>query len=282
MENLIHIAVGGSSGWGKSVALRSLAFQMATCDEDVKLCFVDSENMTFTPFQNSDRLLYPVADNDADALSVIGGLAAEMGNRKALFAKFPVVEKLSDYNQQADEKLPYICLFADEITALLKSNKTLEQMLTLQILRARKYGILAILGGQSWKADVLDTTIRGQFSSTIHFHARDKSSSAVLLGSGVAADITQRGIAFAVLPGRPMVEFLSPNISLASAMREIGGTGPATAVEMPALPEPVPDEKEAAILDRHGESYNQIALDLLGSKGGHQTNKIKDVLAKFE
>lgn len=283
MQNLVHVAIGGSSGWGKSVALRSLAYQMATCDEPTKLCFIDSEDLTFTPFKSSDRLLYPVADNDADSLAIVGELSAEMGRRKVLYAQFPTVEKLSDYNRHADEPLPYIMLFADEITSLLQTNKVLAQMLTLQILRARKYGIMAILGGQSWKASEVDTTTRGQFSSTIHFHARDKSSSTVLLGSGIAADITQRGVAFAVLPGRPMIEFLSPNISLASAMREIGGTGP-TQVEMPTLPEPEPDQLERAILDRaaNGESYNKIAMDLLGSRGGHQTSKIKDILAKFE
>lgn len=250
MDELTHIAVGGTSGWGKSVCLRSLAYQMASCPEPTKLVFIDSDDMTFSAFKSSDRLLYPVADNAPDAEAIVSELTAEMGNRKVLFAQHTTVEKLSDYNRVSNTPLPYILLFCDEATSLLKANKSLEQAFSLQILRARKYGIMAILGGQSWKADVMDTTLRGQFSSTIHFHARDKSSSNVLLGSSDAANITQVGIAYAVLPGRPIVKMLSPKISIAQAMREIGDT--LADVEMPRFPD-APD-----IVDKKEEQAKEI------------------------
>jgi len=47
--------------------------------------------------------------------------------------------------------------------------------------------------------------------------------------------------------------------------------------------EPEPDANEATILRLHqtGASFNEIARQVFGSTGGHQTNKIKTVLAKF-
>lgn len=280
MTSMVHVAVGGSSGWGKSVFLRSLAYQAATAPELSELSFIDLEGMTFTPFGNSDKLRYPVADNGRDALAILSDLTKEMESRKALFSKYPTVENLDSYNAQSPNPLPFILLFADEITALLKKDKVVEAVVTQQILRARKYGIFAIFGGQSWKADVMDTTIRSQFSSTVHFHARDKSSSRVLLGTSDAARITEKGRAFAILPGRPMVELKTPMISLMAAAREMGG-GPPAIVEMPKVS---PTPKEAKVLRMHkaGATISAIAAEVEGDKGGPQNKKVRDILDKFD
>jgi DNA segregation ATPase FtsK/SpoIIIE-like protein len=43
LAELVHIAVGGSSGWGKSVFLRALALQIATAAEPCHLALIDLE-----------------------------------------------------------------------------------------------------------------------------------------------------------------------------------------------------------------------------------------------
>jgi len=80
MAQLVHIAVGGSSGWGKSVFLRSLAYQLALSQTPVDLTMIDLEGATLAPFARCGRLLYPVADTEADALAVLGALLDEMEN----------------------------------------------------------------------------------------------------------------------------------------------------------------------------------------------------------
>ena len=279
MTNMVHVAVGGSSGWGKSIFLRSLAYQAAIAPELCELSFIDLESMTFTPFGNSNKLRYPIVDNGRDALAILADLSKEMESRKALFSKFPTVENLDGYNAQAANPLPFILLFADEITALLKKDKAVEAVITQQILRARKYGIFAIFGGQSWKADVMDTTIRSQFSSTVHFHAKDKSSSRVLLGTGDAARITEKGRAFAILPGRPIVEMMAPMITLMAAAREMSGRAPAI-VEMPRV-EPTPKEAKVLTMFEAGATVSAIAIEVEGDKGGPQNRKVRAILDKF-
>ncbi|HFD39662.1 MAG TPA: hypothetical protein ENJ31_07450 [Anaerolineae bacterium] len=50
LADLVHIAVGGSSGWGKSVFLRAMALQLATAAESCRLALIDLEGTTFAPF----------------------------------------------------------------------------------------------------------------------------------------------------------------------------------------------------------------------------------------
>ncbi len=119
MVRLVHIAVGGSSGWGKSVFLRALAYQLAQAVEKPALALVDLEGVTFAPFAQSERLLWPVADTEADALAVFRALADELDRRKGLYAAYPGVDSLAAYNRTCDEPLPAIVCLVDEATALL-------------------------------------------------------------------------------------------------------------------------------------------------------------------
>jgi hypothetical protein len=56
MSKLVHIAVGGSSGWGKSVFLRSLAYQLATCAERPELALVDLGYSQLDPIGDTESV----------------------------------------------------------------------------------------------------------------------------------------------------------------------------------------------------------------------------------
>jgi len=119
LSELVHVAVGGSSGWGKSVFLRALALQFATAAESCRLALIDLEGATFAPFASSERLLWPVADTEADALAIMARLVEEMNRRKELYQAFPGVDSLAAFNARAAEPLPPVIALIDEATALL-------------------------------------------------------------------------------------------------------------------------------------------------------------------
>jgi len=180
MSKLVHIAVGGSSGWGKSVFLRSLGYQLALSQTPVDLAMIDLEGATLAPFARCARLLYPVAETEPDAMAVFMALTDELERRKELYARFPGVDSLAAYNARNGEPLPALVALIDEATALL-GDKSVESKLRTLALRARKYGLWLILAGQDWKASSLDTAIRNQLSSRIQFKAMGKGQSRVLL-----------------------------------------------------------------------------------------------------
>lgn len=289
MSDLVHIAVGGSSGWGKSVFLRSLAYQMVVAQESPDLVAIDLEGVTLSPLANSPRLLFPLADNEPDARAVLEGVREELERRKRLYAEFPGVDSLATYNARTRDPLRPLIILCDEATALL-GDSDVEDALRSVTLRARKYGVWAVLAGQDWKASSLDTAIRNQLSTRVQFKAMSAAQSRVLLGKSGAEEISVQGRALAVLPGRDLIEIQAPLVTadmLAQAARS-QGEGPQrelpreeSAENRPAM---VVDDADlengprVLMLHRQGLSMRQIELRIFGYTGGSANAFVKRVI----
>jgi hypothetical protein len=280
MGKLVHIAIGGSSGWGKSVCLRSLGYQLALSQSPVEMAMVDLEGATLAPFARCARLLYPIAETERDALAIFQALLDELEQRKALYADYPGVDSLDAYNAMADRPLTPLVALIDEATALL-GDKSVESVLRTLALRARKYGLWLVLAGQDWKANTLDTAIRNQLSSRIQFKAMAAGQSRTLLGCGDAEDLNAIGRAFAILPGRDMFMMHSPIVSARTILADVSDGGPR---------EPTPvmagnDSDEAARIRKlaaQGMGPSSIAKEVYGSSGGSAYYKVKDVLKDID
>ena len=294
LSKLVHVAVGGSSGWGKSVFLRTLAYQIALAPEAAELALIDLEAATFSPFAHSKRLRYQIADTEIDANAVLLDLIGELKRRKELFRAYPTVESLEAYNHQANNPLPFIALMIDESTALL-GDKDIEANIRTLALRARKYGIYAVLGGQDWKATSLDSAIRNQLSTKIQLKAQSKAQSRVLLDSAAAVEINKPGRAYAILPGNTLTEIQTPYISLPMLMKALLDAGSAIrhpqtqSVSIPSAPAPKqtlvsqPTPKQALVLDLFAEglAVGEIAAQVYGNAGGRQRELVSNTLKKF-
>lgn len=279
MAELVHVAVGGSTGWGKSVFLRAIAYQLARSTAPVDLAMVDLEGATLAPFSNCNRLLWPVADTERDAISVFKELTDELNRRRELFAQYPGIDSLYLYNEQIveEDKLPPIAVIIDEATALLE-NKEAEIHLKTLSLRARKYGIWLWMGGQDWKATSLDTAIRNMLASRIQFRTMSGGQSRILLERSGAEDLRVKGRALAWLPGRDFVEFQAPIITHSDILAAMRGGGPQN-----GMPETKQDEKDKIVeLNGQGLSRRQIAIAVYGYDGGAAHRKVREVLLQSE
>lgn len=297
MADLVHVAVGGSSGWGKSVFLRCLAFQLIQARERPDLVLVDLEGATLAPFARSERLLYPLADSERAAAAVLTALSEdELNRRKSLFAQYPGVDNLTAYNAIAAEPLRPIVAMVDEATALL-GNKAVEGALRTVALRARKYGLWLLLAGQDWKASSLDSAIKNQLSTRVQFKALSRAQSSVLLGQAGAEALDTPGRALAILPGRDMLTLQTPYISgeaLAGALDSNGpqkrldaieaadgGNGDAGLVMIEDDPT-LDDAARVLLLHRQGLSLNEIQKRVFGGIGGNYYYRVKDILGAQE
>ncbi len=287
MANLVHVAVGGSSGWGKSVFLRCLAYQLIKAREKPDMVLVDLEGVTLAPFAQSGRLLYPLADSERAAVTVLTALSEdELNRRKSLFAQYPGVDTLADYNAVAASPLRPIVAIVDEATALL-GNKAVETALRTVALRARKYGLWLLLAGQDWKASSLDSAIKNQLSTRVQFKALSKAQSNVLLGQSGAEALDTPGRALAVLPGRDLLTLQTPFIS-SDALAGLDNGGPQKRLEadteedgLPAIIEDDPTLDEPArirALSEQGLSRNAIQRRVFGYTGGAAFAAVKDAL----
>lgn len=280
MARMVHVAVGGSSGWGKSVFLRVVAYQLAKSAESVDLVMVDLEGATFAPFATCGRLLWPVADTESDALAIFSELTSELDRRKELFARYPGVDSLQAYNTRAAEPLTPVIALVDEATALL-GDKNVESALRTLALRARKYGLWLVLGGQDWKAASLDTAIRNQLSTRIQFRAMSASQSRVLLQQAGAENLGAKGRALVWLPGRDLVELQAPYIGHQDIIAAVADRGPRQAMpDAPSSNNDQDDERVRRILELadQGKSKRQICLEVFGYAGGRAFDEVSRVL----
>jgi len=205
--NMVHVLVGGASGWGKTKFLEWLGAQIRASGQ-ADLAVIDYKGGLTRLF--ADSAVY-TAQTEAQALELFGILLKEMERRKAHPAQRPLI------------------VLADEATTMLDNPEVAGMAKTLLQL-SREYLLWMIWGGQDWKAitSAISTT-REQFSTRVAFHYNSASASRVVLGSPDAATLQKRGEAIAILPGRQPVRFTVPHIS----ETEIVGATPVNIREVP-------------------------------------------------
>lgn len=296
LEDMVHCAFGGETGTGKSTLAYSIAYQVATAPQDVKLILADTAGTTWKTFADCERLMFPIISNERDCLHVLNELYNTCVHRtEELFASYPTVEKLSEYNAIVDSKdrLDYIAIFIDEFPDYLQ-DKDIQVILKRLIRKSRKAGIYLFGMGTSWKHSDMDTSIRRQFRTKVHFGASDKASSRVLLGTNDANDLKVIGRAYTKLPfgmsadNKP-VQMQAVWVDKADVMNRMHNH---TILDLPTSPiAERPSMAEKAVIDarKRGTGLKEcfrIFAKVDGRKmpkniGGNQTRMIKDILSKW-
>lgn len=274
LERLVHIATGGSSGFGKSTFMQALAWQALNAPGS-RPALMDAQGVTFPLFEGHPALLARIVSDEHDIMHLLDLLLDECDRRQGLYSRFPGVVKLSDYNARATEPLPAIPVFLDEL-GLLSNNKEIEAKIIKLSQGGRKWGIYLILGSQTWLASQFSTALRSNLSTTVQFSARDKNQSRVLLSSPEAAAITQPGRAFAVMPGQAgLVELQAPMIDEADLRPQAGA--------VVALPDPMTARAQA--MHQAGASLSEIAREVLRltrEPNGRELKRVKMLLGEAD
>lgn len=288
LSRLVHIAIAGSSGFGKSTCMQALGYQVLNAREQPVTVMLDAQGVTFTPFEGDSRLLYPLASEPEEIRAILDELVVEMDRRKGLFARWRGIDSLDKYNGVVDagERLPIVPIFFDEF-GLLSDDKTISSHAKKLAQAGRKFGMYLIAGSQTWYSNEIASSLKANLSTSIQFYAKSKSQSRVLLEDSAAHEITRPGQAFCRLPGQPgLIELQAPDIQNVLTMTPT--LVKADSPVMPTMPSPKPTVQEQLILDlideqaRKGE-FNKadIAIKVFGNKGGNQYKKIDEVLEKF-
>jgi DNA segregation ATPase FtsK/SpoIIIE-like protein len=240
---LVHIANAGATDSGKSNMARSIAYQVATA-RNTQIVMVDLKRTTFKPFSYSDKLIYPIITTVEEFGAVIGELLGEVQRRLQLFERDITIETIHDYNLKAEEPLPYLVAFIDEISNIFRDKATQEAFFNL-ISMSRAAGLYFVCAGQSWSHRIMQTIIRQQFRIGLHFATNDAASSRMILNDPRATEIELQGRAFASLPfglEKDVVEIQTPYLALETVVQTL----PQTIDGLPAMPEIEPSAEERA------------------------------------
>lgn len=209
LYNLTHIAIAGVTRFGKSIFVQMLLYQIAIAQEDVSLYLADLGGTTFIDFG------LPYASSIEETEAMVIEVMAEAERRKALYeATGQGIRSLEIYNEVAGESLPWVVMVIDEALMLMEESKVINKKLTLLVSWAAKYGITAVIISQDFKANVISTATRNNFSSRFQFLAEDQTQANILVKGCAAHEIETKGRCFARLPGaNKITELQTPFVS---------------------------------------------------------------------
>ncbi|MCG2786454.1 MAG: DUF87 domain-containing protein [Anaerolineae bacterium] len=161
-ETLLHLAVLGATGSGKSIFLQSLVLQAVR--DEMKILLSDIDQTTFGMLEGHPNLAAPIASTPQEALGLIEQAIAECDRRAELFRQVPErPQKLGEYNalmvKQGKEPLPRVLVVLDEassvLTALGGAKGAMGQALATLGWRGRKFGIHFVFAAQEFTKDIL-------------------------------------------------------------------------------------------------------------------------------
>lgn len=190
-----HLLIGGSTGSGKTVLIRTLIYQALKKHFDVYL--LDMKGGLDYPNDWKTRQC-SFCDDAQDALSVLSGLVQELNRRKGLFGQLDCAN-IVKYNAQAatGDQMRRFLVVLDEIAELTDvtgmdkphkelAQRTIAQLSTLARM-GRAYGIHLIIGTQRPDVNVIPGQIKNNCDIRICGRA-DNTLSMIILDSTDAAD----------------------------------------------------------------------------------------------
>ena len=274
MEDLIHVMIGGRSGFGKSNLEYVIARQLIESADQCRLALIDYAGVTLKPLEQSGRVLWPTATDDETAIPVLRGVVQELERRKQLYTDCPGVQKLSQYNALPDrEPLEPWYLFLDETSQALRNSK-LAEMLTIISEQARKFGLGIIGAGTTWHAKYAPEPFRVNFATRMAVYCARSTSRVVLDGDPGASELERPGQACAMLPGRTGVHrMLTPEVEF----KVIEGDGPMRD------PPKTEDDLRRRVVDAwyglESPSVTAVTEQLFdGQRGGSHWDDVKEIV----
>ena len=203
LTKMPHLLIAGATGTGKSVCLHAMLLSLLykSTPEEVRLLLIDPKRIELSVYEDIPHLLYPVVLEPKTATQALKWAVAEMERRYRLLEEARA-RNLESYNQEAEEKLPYLVIVVDELADLMVvSSKEVETSLTRLAQMARASGIHLLLATQRPSVDVLTGIIKANFPARISFQVSSRTDSRTILDTGGAERLLGAGDMLFLPPG---------------------------------------------------------------------------------
>ena len=205
LAKMPHLLIAGQTGSGKSVGLNAIILSLlyTKTPEQMKLVLVDPKRVEMASYASIPHLLRPVVTSSEDTEKVLEELVTEMERRYNVFAEAKV-RNITSYNDQSEEKLPYIVAVIDEMADLMMtSGKHVEACIVRLAQLARATGIHMVVATQKPVSTVVTGLIKSNLPTRLSYQVASKNDSRVILDCNGAEKLLGRGDLLMTSSGEP-------------------------------------------------------------------------------
>ena len=224
LRKMPHLLIAGSTGSGKSIFLHCVILSLIykSTPDNVRFLMIDPKRIELSVYEDIPYLIHPVVLEPKLATKALRWAVHEMERRYALFEEYSV-RNLESFNEQFEEKLPYIVIIIDELADLMVvSSKEVETLLTRLAQMARAAGIHLLVATQRPSVDVITGLIKANFPARISFQVSSKVDSRTILDVQGAERLLGAGDMLFLPPGSSHLQRIhGPYVSEAEIKRVV-------------------------------------------------------------
>jgi S-DNA-T family DNA segregation ATPase FtsK/SpoIIIE len=204
LATLPHLLVAGTTGSGKTSALRAFVCTLLRAEYPPSILVVDPKGTEFSEFATTGAIT--VVSDVADALRALQGVEAEMDRRY----------------RDGDLIARRLVVVIDELADLMLTSKKAAEAIIVRIAqKARGCGIHLICATQRPSVDVVTGLIKANFPALIAYQLRTATDSRVILCEAGAETLTGRGDGLYLAPGTGLRRIHAPRVTPADIERAI-------------------------------------------------------------
>lgn len=192
LRKFVHMLVCGMTGSGKSVFMHSVicSILMRQTPDQVRFLLIDPKRVEMRKYANIPHLLCPIVTDAKEAVEALKRLVDEMEHRYDVFYE-ACVRDIESYNSSYAPSrnlppMPFIVTVVDEYADLVTVAKDASVSIARLAAKARSAGIHLIIATQRPSVEVIDGTIKSNFSTRVALHVKKAADSMTILGKGGA------------------------------------------------------------------------------------------------
>lgn len=191
-----HLLIGGTTGSGKSVFLNNIILNLMAISvkQPINIILIDPKRVEFTPYKEISQLSHPII-TDVDEAQAILGEAEQLMDERYERVTAVSVRNIFEYNEQQEEKMPFLFIIIDEFSDLVMQDKSgqIKKSIIRLAQKSRAVGIHVIIATQRPSSDVIDGLIKANFPARITFKTSSKVDSRIILDENGAENLLGKG-----------------------------------------------------------------------------------------
>jgi DNA segregation ATPase FtsK/SpoIIIE, S-DNA-T family len=195
LAKMPHLLIAGATGTGKSVCINSLFISLLyrNTPQDVKFIVIDPKRVEMTPYNGIPHLLTPVVMDHEKAVNALKWAVSEMDRRYKILSEAGK-RNITEYNEIAPLKMPYIVILVDELADLMAvAQADVEASIVRLSQMARAIGIHLVLATQRPSVEIITGLIKANITSRIAFAVASQIDSRTILDMSGAEKLLGNG-----------------------------------------------------------------------------------------